>query len=255
MKTFILIGFFVFFSLEVFAACTMPRSFLPPEVASPSSVTMDGYDWTIVESERGSNIVYRTITRKNFEYIDHDAYITNDQAARIARNFFERNSHILGTPSSMTVAVAGNRLPAVVNFVGGERQYCDGIPVIGTVSGSLKIGEGDEVQVSSLEIEWYVQSNTNTVPTVSAEQVKAQNPGSNPSLALLPRNDDEMLLVWELNDTKGTLIDAHTGKEVRPASPQDKYYKLLFFLVPAITVIVVGFIILTRGRHPRNKKN
>jgi hypothetical protein len=254
MRALTLLGFIVVFSFVVSADCTMPRSFLPPEVASPSLVVMDGYEWTIVESHRGSNVVYRTISRKNFEHLDREAYITNEQAARISRNFFERNSYILGTPSSMSVAVAGNRLPAVVNFVGGERQYCDGIPVIGTVSGILKIGEGDELQVSSLEIEWYVDIKTNTVPTVPASKILEQYPNSDPQLALLPKNDDEMTLVWELNDSEGTLVDAETGDKVVPPSPYAKYYNLLYFIVPAIAVIIIGYVLIGKSNKPKPVK-
>ncbi|MFH1210856.1 MAG: hypothetical protein V1645_02985 [archaeon] len=244
----------VVLSFFVFADCTMPYSFLPPEVSSGSTVTMDGYEWTISERTRGSNMVYRVIARANFEHIDRVAYITNEQAETIARNFFERNSHILGTPSSIIVTVAGNKLPAIVKFVGTERQLCDGIPVIGTVSGLLYIGEGDEIQVSSLEIEWYISANTNLVPTVPMSEILEQFPNSDPQLALLPKNDDEMTLVWELNDSKNTLIDAQSGKEVVPPSPYDKYYKILLFLIPAAIVVAVGYVFLRKTGKPKIKK-
>ncbi len=246
MKKGLLFLALVVLSFEVCADCTMPHSFLPPEIASGSSIVMDGYEWVVTES-RGDNILHRDIKRKYFEHHDSGAYLTNDQALRISGNFFERNSRVLGTPYSMQVTVAGTRLPAVVTFVGNERQYCDGIPVIGTVSGSLQIGEGDEIQISSLSIDWYVEANTDLVPRLSLEQIIEQNPGTNPNLALLPDGDGDMRLVWELNDSKGTLIDADTGKEVKPPSPYDKYYRWLFFLIPALVVGVTGYFILTRG--------
>jgi len=253
MKKGLVFVFMFVLSLEVLADCTMPHSFLPPEISSGSTILMDSYEWIVTESRSG-NILHRDIVRKYFEHHDTGAYLTEDQARAIASNFFERNSRVLGTPSSMTVTAAGHTLPAVVTFVGSERQYCDGVPVIGTVYGTLQIGEGEEIQVSSLSINWYVESTTSVVPQFPLSQVLAENPGSNPSLALLPE-DDDMRLVWELNDSKGTLIDANTGKEVKHPPPYAKYYKLLFFVLPALAVVVVGYLILSRaGNKPGKKK-
>ncbi|MFH1331783.1 MAG: hypothetical protein ABIH63_00680 [archaeon] len=254
MKKGLVFVFIFVLSLEVLADCTMPHSFLPPEISSGSTIMMDSFEWIVTESRSG-NILHRDIVRKYFEHRDAGAYLTEDQARRIATNFFERNSRVLGTPSSIIVTAAGHTLPAVVTFVGSERQYCNGVPVIGTVSGSLQIGEGEEIQVSSLSINWYVESATSVVPQVPLSQVIAENPGSNPNLALLPDDDGDMRLVWELNDSEGTLIDANTGEEVKPPSPYDRYYNLLFFLLPALAVVVVGYLILSRsGKKPEKKK-
>jgi len=256
MKSLFLFSFMVVLSFGVLASCTMPYSFLPPEISSGSRIVMDGYDWVITESNRGSNILHRSIVRSVFEYHDSTAYVTDDVALRIARNFFERNSNVLGAPSSVSVAVAGNKLPAVVTFVGSERQYCEGIPVIGTVSGSLYIGEGDELQVSSLEIDWFVDATANLVPNIPSAQILKENPGSNPGLALLPDKDNgDMRLVWELNDSSGRLIDANTGKEVKPPSPYDKYYDWLFFSLSVIAVVAGYFIVTKTKLFKTNKKS
>lgn len=255
MRAVVLVCFVIVFSVQVLGGpCTMPYSFLPAEIAHGSTIVMDGYEWSISEGYTNPNLMHRDIVRKNFEHHDTLAFITNDVALRIARNFFERNSRAIGMPSKMIVVVAGNKLPAIVNFIGNERQYCDGIPVIDTVSGNLYIGEGDEVQVSSVEVDWYVEADVNVTPQLSKADVEEKYPGSNPNLALLPGGGGSMTLVWELNDSKGTLLDANTGKEIKHASPYQNYYNVLYFLIPAIIVIIVGYIILTKKKPVKNKK-
>jgi len=230
------------------AECTLPKSILPPELAYDNILVMDGYEWDVAESRSG-NTLTRNIARKNFEYPEEDAFITSDAAADIASLFFERNERVLGVPEELDVDAEEGVLPVPVDFVSAEKQYCEGLEVIGTVSGTVNIGGGDEYQVSSLIISWYVSAGLESLtPGIDKEEILEKNPGTDPELVILP-TDDDFKLVWKIEDEDGTkLIDAKTGEETSAEKERIKALitKISAIVIMALLVTAIGYYFLRK---------
>ncbi len=235
------------FPPSVFSDCTLPLSILPPERAYGSLLVMDGYEWGVTESREG-NTITRNIYRKHFDYPDEDAYITKEQAEEIADLFFQRNEDILGVPEQIIVNAEEGVLPVKVTFISTEKQYCEGLEVIGTVSGTLYIGGGDEFQVSSLDITWYVSITLDELtPKISSQEIIKNitnfdpDAKTDPELAILPVGDD-FKLVWKIKDgNKTRLFDAKTGNETSARKEYVKSLILKIFIVSLIAFFVIWF--------------
>lgn len=244
------------FLTTVFADCTFPSFTLPPELAQGNTLVMDGYEWGVTETRNG-NTVTRYIVRKYFEYPEEDAYITSEEANRIAALFFERNKGILGTPEILTVEAEEGILPVPVSFISTEKQHCGGLEVIGTVSGVLQVGGGDEYQVSSLTITWYSSAGVETLkPKVGEEEILKKNNGSKPELAILP-TDDNFKLVWKvIEDNETKLIDAETGEQVSEdkGTKNTVLSKIMVIILTALSVTALGYFLLRKNKPtPKNK--
>jgi len=247
-ERFILLTTLVLIILPISRAdCTRPISVLPPELAYKGILIMDGYEWKVEETITEATIT-RTMSRVRFDYPERDAYITQQQAEQIARQFFERNERVLGVPQSIEVAAIEEVLPVEVKFTSTEKQYCENMEVIGTVSGTMNIGGGDEYEVSSLTITWYSKVNLKSLtPEISLEEILDKNPGTKPELAILPTGNDEFKLVWKIDEDK--FIDANSGKETSEEKEHKKkaLYKTLFLTLPCLAVVILGYFIIRRS--------
>ena len=123
-----------------------------PEIQPDGTILLDGSSWEI--EERVSELMFvRVLRRLGTVTPEEPIFLSDEEALQMAVDFFAENGEALGIPPDVSVEVEHTQdEPLKVIFLGADQQYCESLPVVGTVAGAFIFESG---QIDALGFAWY----------------------------------------------------------------------------------------------------